>query len=237
MAGDLFFCYLFRLTIILLWILTMLTGHLTSDFPGASLHAGRNHTSCNLGNFSPVLRLVVVRICGCLTRVPTWLPSPHRLWSPLWGFPLCLKFSCLQLCSVHPASKQFMARELLILTALPVDTEPEWNPALIFSEGLPTEGTEATLSFLAAFSVLTCDAWILSWIVVFESWDMSSELALLDELVKKLAFFLWKISREERGAGGPLTWVQFSTMPLTGYVNMGKFILISLRLISSFPKY
>ena len=35
---------------------------------------------------------------------------------------------------------------------------------------------------------------------------MSSELALLDELVKKLAFFLWKISREERGAGGPLTW-------------------------------
>lgn len=66
---------------------------------------------------------------------------------------------------------------------------------------------------------------------------MSSELALLDELVKKLAFFLWKISREERSAGGPLTWVQFSTMPLTGYVNMGKFILISLRLISSFPKY
>ena len=180
-----------------------------------------------------------------------WLSGRQRLhptsFSPplvsfLWGFPLRLKFSCLQHCSAHPASKQSMAQELLILTALPVDIEPGWSPTLIVLEGPPTEGTRATVFFLAAFSVLTFDAWILSWIVVFESWDMNSELALLDPLHtrwagEKLAFFSWKISRGEPGAGGPLTWVQFSTMPLTGYVNMGKFILISLILTSSFPKY
>ena len=63
----------------------MLTGHLNSDFPGARLHVGGNHTSCNLGNFSPILRLVVVRICGYLAdSVSTLLPS-HHLWSPFCG--------------------------------------------------------------------------------------------------------------------------------------------------------
>ena len=137
----------------------------------------------------------------------------------LWGFPLCLKFSCLQHCSAYPASKQPMAQELLILTALPVDIEPGWSPTLIVLEGPPTEGTRATLFFLAAFSVLTFDAWILSWIVVFESWDMNNELALLDPLHtrwagEKLAFFSWKTSRGERGAGGPLPGFSFPLCPL-----------------------
>lgn len=117
---------------------------------------------------------------------PTSFSSPP-LVSFLWGFPLCLKFSCLQPCSAQPASKQFMAQKLLIRTALPVDVEPGWSPTLIFLE---------------EFS-----AWILSWIVGFESWDMSSELALLDSLHtrwagEKLAFFLCKISQGEQGAGG-----------------------------------
>ena len=152
---------------------------------------------------------------------PTSFSLP-LLVSLLWGFPLCLRFSCLQPCSAQPASKQFMAQKLSIRTALPVDIEPGWSPTLIFLE---------------EFS-----AWILSWIVGFESWDMSSELALLGPLHtrwagEKLAFFSRKISQGGQGAGGPLTWVQLSTLPLTGYVNMGKFILISLRLLSSFPKY
>ena len=140
----------------------MLTGHLNSDFPGARLHVGGNHTSCNLGNSHPPPPHLKTGGCQNL-----WLSGRQRLhptsFSPplvsfLWGFPLCLKFSCLQHCSAHPASKQSMAQELLILTALPVDMEPGWSPTLIALEGPPTEGTRATLFFLAAFSVLTFDA-------------------------------------------------------------------------------
>lgn len=139
----------------------MLTTHLNSGFPGASLHAGGNHTSCSLGSFYPPH----LKTAGCQnlwlsgrqSLHPTSFSSPP-LVSFLWGFPLCLRFSCLQPCSTQPASKQFMAQKLSIRTSLPVDIEPGWNPKLIFLEGLPMEGTEATLFFLAAFSLSTFNA-------------------------------------------------------------------------------
>lgn len=50
----------------------MLTGHLSSDFPGARLHVGENQAGCNLGCFSFLflfhLRTVSVRVCVCLAQ-------------------------------------------------------------------------------------------------------------------------------------------------------------------------
>ena len=192
MAGDLFSVICSGCEyIILLWVLTVLTGHVNSDFPWGQTSCWRKPYQLKPWQFPPPPHL---KTGGCQnlwlydrqSLHPTSFSSPP-LVSFLWGFPLCLKFSCLQPCSAQPASKQFMAQKLLIRTALPVDVEPGWSPTLIFLE---------------EFS-----AWILSWIVGFESWDMSSELALLDSLHtrwagEKLAFFLCKISQGEQGAGG-----------------------------------
>ena len=89
------------------------------------------------------------------------------------------------------------------------------------------------LNFRCLNSLLDCGFWVLR----HEQWASSSGSPSYQVSWWKTSFLL--VENITRGAGcwGSSAWVQFSTMPLSGYVNMGKFILISLRLTSSFPKY
>lgn len=199
-------------------------------------------TQAAIWAFFLLLRAGGVSVCGSLAdRFLVLLPSAHHLLSPSGRFSSLFKVLFLPRnipVRLSPSPQQFITHHPVAFDPGPSCTQNSgWVLHSSFCKLHRQEGTKATLLLLGDFSLVTCNAlilyWILVWVLRNEYWAGSLDLFHPRLAGEKPTFFSWKISWERAWALGSS---DLSSSSHDWCVNMGELLFISWTFTSYFAK-